>query len=182
MVKSGKPETLFKRALRGYGWLFFSQVMSFFINMSFAALPNRFLILKIFACFCTFCITLGIVFNWSYNCIKTDEILNRQKTKLFDRLMPLKMAACIGLIPAALYIALLLSKAGLIDNFLPVFSLTMTWELPFRSLLSTATDVKDIPAIGMVGFGFLTLLIPATAALTYIFIKRGFTLDDVMYE
>jgi hypothetical protein len=124
---------------------------------------------------------LGLVFNWSYNCAKTDEALNRQG-KVYDPLMPLKMSAIIGIIPLVLYILLIISKAGVIENFLPLYSILANWQLPFRAVFTSSIDVADISVLGMIGFGFLTLLIPATSFVTYILIKRGVDFSKFLYE
>jgi hypothetical protein len=142
---------------------------------------SSFILLLIFACVCTLCITLGLVFNWSYNCAKTDEALNRQG-KAYDPLMPLKMSITIGIIPFILYILLIISKAGVIENFLPLYSILANWQLPFRAVFTSSVNIADISVLGMVGFGFLTLLIPATSFVTYILIKRGVDFSKIIYE
>jgi hypothetical protein len=182
MVRNNRPETLFMRGLKGIGYLFLSQILTFFINISFTALLSKFILLLIFACVCTTCITLGLMFNWSYNCAKTDEALNRQGTKPFDKFMPAKMSVITGAIPLILYIALVLSKTGIIPNFLPMYTILSNWQLPFRALFTASVEIADISFLGMVGFGFLTLLIPATVALTYVLVKRGVDLSKYIYE
>jgi hypothetical protein len=182
MVRNNRPETLFKRGLKGVGYLFLSQILTFFINVSFTALLSRFILLLIFACVCTTCITLGLMFNWSYNCAKTDEALDRQGSKPFDKFMPAKMSVIAGAIPLILYIILVLSKAGVIPNFLPFYTILSNWQLPFRALFTASIDVADISIWGMVGFGFLTLLIPAAVAVTYVLVKRGFDISKYIYE
>jgi hypothetical protein len=181
MVRNNRPETLAGRGLRGIFCLFISQVLTLFINLSITAFLSRFILLLIIACICTLGITLGLVFNWSYNCAKTDEALNRQG-KPFDPLMPLKMAIIIGIIPIVLYILLILSKAGVIENFLPLYTILANWQLPFRAIFIPSTDIADISVLGIIGFGLLTLLIPATSAVTYIAIKRGIDFSKFIYE
>jgi hypothetical protein len=181
MVRNNRPETLLGRSLRGIGYLFVSQILTLFINLSVTAMLNSFILLLIIACICTLGITLGLVFNWSYNCAKTDEALNRQG-KPYDPLMPLKMSIIIGIIPLILYILLIISKAGVIENFLPLYSILANWQLPFRAVFTSSIDIADISVLGMFGFGFLTLLIPATSFVTYIIIKRGVDFSKFIYE
>jgi hypothetical protein len=122
------------------------------------------------------------MFNWSYNAAKTDEALNRQGTKPYDKFMPAKMSAIAGAIPLILYIILILSKAGVIPNFLPIYTIIINWQLPFRALFTAAKDVAEISILGMAGFGFLTLLIPAAVAITYVLVKRGVDFSKYIYE
>jgi hypothetical protein len=56
------------------------------------------------------------------------------------------------------------------------------WQLPFRAVFTSSVDIADISVLGMVGFGFLTLLIPATSFVTYIIIKRGIDFSKILYE
>jgi hypothetical protein len=182
MVRNNRPETLFKRGLKGLGYLFLSQFLTFFINISFTAMLSKFLPFLIFSCICTLCITLGLMFNWSYNCAKTDEALDRQGTKPYDKYMPAKMGVIVGVIPLVLYIILIISKIGLIGNFLPVYTILSNWQLPFRVVFSASIDIADITAAGLIGFGFLTLLIPAAAVVTYVLVKRGVDFSKYIYE
>jgi hypothetical protein len=122
------------------------------------------------------------MFNWSYNCAKTDEALNRQGTKPFDKYMPAKMSGVAGAIPLILYILLILSKVGVLQNFLPAYSILSNWQLPFRAVFTASIDVADISVLGMVGFGFLTLLIPTAVAVTYVLVKRGVDFTKYIYE
>jgi hypothetical protein len=158
-----------------------SQILTLYINLSITALLSRFILLLIFACICTLGITLGLVFNWSFNCAKTDEALNRQG-KPFDPLMPVKMSIAIGIIPIVLYILLIISKAGVIENFLPLYTILSNWQLPFRAIFTTSVNVADISILGMAGFGLLTLLIPITCLITYIMVKRGVDFSEYLYE
>jgi hypothetical protein len=182
MVKGAKKEPFALRIAKGYGYLLMAQFMSFFLNLSITVMLSRFAVLVIFACACTLLITLGLQFNWAYNCAKTDEVLDRQQIKPYDRFMPLKMAVCIGIVPVGLYIALVLSKLGVIGNFLPWYTLLSMWQMPFRSLLTTSTEIADFGALGMIVFGLLSFLIPATGAVTYILIKRGVDFSGIVYK
>jgi hypothetical protein len=182
MVKGATREPFALRIAKGYGYLFISQVMSLFINFSVTALLSRFTLLLIFACACTLLLTLGMQFNWAYNCAKIDEVLDRQKIKPYDRLMPLKMSLCTGIVPVGLYVVLVLSRIGVIGNFLPWYTLLSMWQMPFRTLFSASTEIADISIPVMIVFGLLSLLIPATGAVTYILIKRGTDFSAIVYK
>jgi hypothetical protein len=122
------------------------------------------------------------MFNWSYNAAKTDEALDRQGTKPYDKYMPAKMSVIAGAIPLILYVLLVLSRAGVIGNFLPVYSITANWQLPFRALFTSAVEIGEISIPAMVTFGILTLLIPAAVAITYVCVKRGVDFSKYIYE
>jgi hypothetical protein len=122
------------------------------------------------------------MFNWSYNAAKTDEALDRQGTKPYDKFMPAKMSVIAGAIPLTLYIILVLSKAGIIPDFLPLYTIIANWQLPFRALFTASVKVADISVLVMVVFGILTLLIPAAVAITYVLVKRGVDFTKYIYE
>jgi hypothetical protein len=182
MVKGALRESFVTRILKGYGYLFLAQVMCFFIGISIAVFLSKFVILMVFACACTLLITLGLQFNWAYNCAKIDEVLDRQQIKPYDRFMPAKMAGIVGIVPIGLYIALVLSKIGLIPNFYPYYNFISIWQLPFRYFMTDSTAVSDLSVLNMFVYGFLTLLIPATVAVTYILIKRGTDFSAIVYN
>jgi hypothetical protein len=184
IVKNARYETLPKRILKGYGFLLLSQVLCFFVNLSFTALATNmgFLIVKIFFCFCTLCITLGLMFNWAMNAAKNDLTLEKHRGKAHDPHMALKLGIGIAIIPMVLFILLICSKAGLIGNFLPIFSITFTWIIPFKAIFTTSAEIADITIAGMFGLGFLTLLIPAAAIGTYTGVVRGFDMSKIIYN
>jgi hypothetical protein len=182
MVTGATKEPFPIRILKGYGYMFLAQVMSFFINMSISAFITKFILLQIFACACTTLLTLGLQFNWAYNCAKRDEILDRQGLKPYDRFMPAKLAVCAGIVPMGLYVALVLSKLGVIANFLPIYSIISIWQLPYRTFFSATGEISQLGIEGLICFGILTLLIPATVAVTYILIKRGTDFSGIIYK
>jgi hypothetical protein len=182
MVTGAKTELFPIRLLKGYGYLFLAQVMSFFLNLSITVLLQRFGVLQILGCVCTTLITLGLQFNWAFNCAKKDEVLDRQQIKPYDRFMPAKMAAGIGIVPIGLYITLILSRFGVTSNFFPLYMFLSMWQLPYRNFFTDSTEVANLSLGAFIGFGVLNLLIPATIAVTYILIKRGTDFSGIVYK
>ncbi len=166
---SREKENFFKRLLKGWGFWLVGCFMSFIVCSTMLVLMRGVLLLKIFVAFCTTVITLGLYFNWAYNCAKRDRNAVKYHNMEYDKFMPLKMAVGAPIVSYVMLIMLYLCKAGTVpDTFFSAYILADIWILPYITLFTGERTIYAMSWAGIGGMTLITLLQPLTVYLTYV--------------
>jgi hypothetical protein len=145
MIKNVKTESFPIRAVKGIAFYIIAQIMSLFVYMSILAMSDG-LIFRVFCALCTSAITLGFMFNWSYNAAKTDMALERNDIKPMNPKMPVIMACTVTVIPIVMLCLLLLGKLGIMGETMNIYILLDMWTSPFISLF-TKIEIGGNPQV-----------------------------------
>ena len=180
-----KAENIFKRILKGIGYSLIAEFMSMFLVLSMIAMNGMFggsVVLKVMIGICTLVLTLGLYFNWAFNAAKKDRDTVIYHKVPYDKYMPVKMAVGGPVISIVLYIALVLSKIGIVPDMFNVFLLADLFTVPFVDSFTSERTIEFLSVWGLLGLGVLVLSQCAVIVLTYIITYKDIDIVKFMYK
>lgn len=113
-----KSDSITVRCLKGLGFWLVGEVMCFIICLMSSLLMSKFFIAKLFMCFCTMAVTLGMFFQYAYTAAKRDREMVKFHGQPEDKKMPYKMAAAATAPFFIMLIIIAFDKAGVIDDLI----------------------------------------------------------------
>ncbi len=185
MSENFKAENIFKRILKGIGYSLIAEFMSMFLVLSMIAMNGMFggsVVLKVIIGICTLVLTLGLYFNWAFNAAKKDRDAVIYHKVPYDKYMPVKMAVGGPVISIVLYIALVLSKTGIVPDMFNVFLLADLFTVPFVDSFTSERTIEFLSVWGLLGLGVLVLSQCAVIVLTYIITYKDIDIVKFMYK
>jgi hypothetical protein len=180
-----KKENFIVRALKGIGYGLIAEFMCMFLTLSLVALNQMTdgavwvkLIIGIFA----LVVTLGLYFNWTFNAAKKDRDLVKYHGVPYDKFMPVKMALAGPVISYIAFIALILSKCGIIPDIFNIFLILDLFTIPFVDCFTSERTIEFLTFPGLIGIGLLILSQAAVIIVTYIVTYRDIDVVKFMYK
>lgn len=166
-MQAEKRENFSKRAAKGLLWWLAGELVCFLFTMCMLPLIRKFMILKIFTALSGMLIVNGLYFNFTYNCAVRDRNLTRYHGALSDEKMPFKIALAVPFPQYAMWILLLLSKAGIIGDFFRYYILANIQCLAWVDLFTESREISSLTWGGLTGLLLLVLVSPAVIIVTY---------------
>ncbi|MDE7293769.1 MAG: hypothetical protein K2N72_05020 [Oscillospiraceae bacterium] len=166
-MKKETYDSLPARAGKGLLWWLGGEFICVIFNMCMIPLLVRFMAMKIFTAIASAIIVNGLFFNFAYNCAVRDKNIVRYHGAERDRKMPLKMALTAPLPEYIMWIALLLSKLGIIGDIFNWYIIGNMQCLAWVDLFTQGRDIGSLSYIGLFGLLLLILISPVTIILTY---------------
>lgn len=166
-MKKETYDSLPVRAGKGLLWWLGGEFICVIFNMCMIPLLVRFMAMKIFTAAASAIIVNGLFFNFAYNCAVRDKNIVRYHGAERNLKMPLKMALTAPLPEYIMWIALLLSKLGVIGDIFNWYIIGNMQCLAWVDLFTQGRDIGSLSYIGLFGLLLLILISPVTIILTY---------------
>lgn len=161
-----KKEKLFVTLLKGWGHLLLTEILSLLV-MFFTGNFYRGVVAKFIIGICPIAITTGIMANYAYNVALSDLKLNR------SRKIPVKTSRVILLgvsssIPLIIeWFILLLSKLGIIKNFIVGYKLINASFFPVTDFFCHGTDVANLTYMSLIIMLIVNFIPAVTVIISY---------------
>lgn len=182
-MKKEKYDPLPLRAGKGMLWWLGGEVICVIFNFCMIPLFIRFMALKIFTALSSVLITSGLYFNFAYNCAVRDRNLVKYHGEERDSKMSLKIALTAPLPAYVMWIALLLSKLGVIGDIFNYYILANMQCIAWVDLFTQGRDIGSLSVAGLMGLLLMNLIAPAVIIITYECVYRDIDVKSlVMYR
>ncbi|MCM1578626.1 MAG: hypothetical protein NC078_07515 [Ruminococcus sp.] len=179
-MKKDTYDTLPVRAGKGMLWWLGGEFICIIFNMCMIPLLVRFMAMKIFTAVASCLISNGLFFNFAYNCAVRDKNIVRYHGAERDEKMSLKMAFTAPLPAYIMWIALLLSKLGVIGDIFNLYIIGNMQCLAWVDLFTQGRDIGSLTWGGLAGLLLLTLIAPVTIIVTYECVFRDIDVKAIM--
>lgn len=179
-----KKESFPVRLIKGFGYLLAADIMAAIVIMYTNMMYTKYPILKAVVGAATLFLVLGLMFNYAYNMAKNDLVIHRNYKDIKpDTKMPLKIALIVPSPILISYILLVLSKLGVIGNFLPAFKLMNMFFVPLIDYFAHDPDIAKMHG-GWLAVIFLLSVLPSlTFYISYQLVYRNVDVKKlIMYD
>ncbi len=166
-MKAETQEKFVFRALKGILWWLAADFICVIFNMCMIMLMKKFMIIKIFTALASVIILNGIMFNHTYNCAVRDRNLVKYHHVEQDKKMSLKMALTFPVLQYVMWIALLLSKLGILPDIFNYYILANMQTIAWVDLFTAGRTIEFLSYPGLFGLLALMLIAPAVIIITY---------------
>ncbi len=171
------------RALKGLLWWLAGELVACIFTLCMVLPMRRFMLVRIFAGIASVFLVNALYFNFTNKCAKKDMNAVRYHGAKQDRLQGLYMALTAPLFQYISWIALVLSKAGLIPDIFNIYILSNIQCIAWVDLFTPYRTIDALSVPGLIGLLLLVLIAPATIIITYECTYREIDLKALlMYE
>lgn len=160
-------ESFGKRAAKGLVWWLAGELICIIFNLCMLVFMMKFMAFKFFTAAASSLIANGLLINYAYNCAVRDRNLVKYHGVSHDPLMSLKIALAAPLPQYIAWIALLLSKLGIIRDIFNVFIWCNIQSLAWVDLFTSGRTIDALSWGGLFGLLALMLAAPVCIILTY---------------
>lgn len=175
-----KQESFVKRMAKGWLWWLAGEFICVIFNMCMIIFITKFMAMKIFTAFASLIIADGLYFNFTYNTAVRDRNLIKYHGVKEDKLMSLKMALTVPLPQYAMWIALLLSKLGVIGDIFNIYILANMQCLAWVDLFTESRVISGLSYTGLFGLLLLCILASVVIFLTYEITIRDIDIKQIL--
>ena len=176
-----KRENFGLRAGKGMLWWLAGEVICIIFNLCMLVFMIKFMAFKVFTAVASSIIVNGLFINFAYNCAVRDRNLVKYHRLPHDPVMSLKIALTAPLPMYAMWIALLLSKLGVVRDIFNYYIWGNIQTLAWIDLFTSSRTIDGLSWAGLFGLLIIVLAAPVSIILTYECTVREFDIKAWLF-
>ncbi|MBR4224786.1 MAG: hypothetical protein IKR73_08255 [Oscillospiraceae bacterium] len=168
------------RIIKGWLWWLAGEFICLLFTLCMIMPMQRSLLLMMFTGVSSVLIVNGLYFNFAHNCAAEDRNAVKFHKAPYDRAMPVKLALLAPLPQYLMWIALLLSKAGVIRDIFNIYILANIQCLAWVDQFTRERTIDVLSWGGLFGLLLLVLAAPITIIVTYELVYREIDIAAIL--